>query len=104
MTQSSIGQRGCDMFANTRGDKCANRWGVVDSCGTDQHLSDITSELTRGANQSTLRRTKKVAKHAPAARVQRFVRWRTHVENKTFLLARRSDGNKRCGSGLGIRI
>src|SRR6266480_3485429 len=47
MAQSTIGQRGCDMFANTRGDKCANRWGVFDSCGTNQHLSDITVELTR---------------------------------------------------------
>ena len=32
-----------------------------------------TSELTRRRNQSILRRTKLVAKHAPAARVQRFV-------------------------------
>jgi hypothetical protein len=46
MAQSTIGQRWRDMFANTRRDKCANRWGVFDSCGTDQHLSDITVELT----------------------------------------------------------
>src|SRR5436853_618205 len=32
-----------------------------------------TSELTRRRDQSTLRRTKLVEKHAPAARVQRFV-------------------------------
>ena len=61
------------MFASTRGDKCANRWGVFDSCGTDQHLSDITVELTRRRESKRLRRTKQVEKHAPAARVQRFV-------------------------------
>ncbi len=40
------------------------------------YMSRRTSELTGGANQSTLRRTKLVEKHAPAARVQRFVRRR----------------------------
>ena len=36
-------------------------------------FSNRTAEFTRGANQWTLRRTKPVAKHGPAAGVQRFV-------------------------------
>src|SRR5437868_14586945 len=72
MAQSTIGQRGCDMFASTRGDKCANRWGVFDSCGTDQHLSNRTVELTRRRESNKHCRTNQVEKHAPAARVQRF--------------------------------
>src|SRR5882762_1861788 len=74
MAQPTIGQRRCDMFANTRGDKCANRWGVFDSCGTDQHLSDITSELTgRGDYIQPSIQTIKL-KNTLSVPVQRFVR------------------------------
>jgi hypothetical protein len=37
------------------------------------------TDQSSGAIQSTLRRTKLVGKHAPAARVQRFVPLRTHL-------------------------
>src|SRR5207248_2681256 len=47
-------------------------------------LSNPTVELTRRANQSTLRRTKQVAKHAPAARVQRFVMPRRFESSARF--------------------
>src|SRR5437016_8908703 len=57
-------------------------------------IIDGAQRLSRrgGANQSTLRRIKLVEKHAPAARVQRFVMW-------PFRQTEQSQGCRRTRSG-----
>jgi hypothetical protein len=84
LTRNMIGRLIVTLFIHDLRD--AERW--PSAAARDQHSSRaerdyLRSTLSRrqlqgvvrrgGANQTTLRLTKQVAKHAPAARVQRFV-------------------------------